>query len=434
MEKNMKHVFGCVEDADVKMNKLKQLLEQKLEIEVKIEDGLGGIKLLSVPKEKYEESLIVGTELANENGLEIYYLDFYGIAKPLNYFSLMYNYFPKTRNIRSYDINEVPPDVKKYIDKLEEFLGIDDYVYCIYNAHDHALELLMKRPFEEYDMFKEKCKQFIKNLKDNNPFVKTEMLKMDGELEVEQVTKTTSFQMETYFNESMFIDGLFRPEGSNIAPKAEIDENLKTGYHYNMHNYGVRHFDIESVVLDENHSYNLTCEINGSFLVYDEKNYNYYWDNELGKQTKVKDMPFIMLDNGEFNSLVEVIDEETISVNTTINLIRNIVGYNFDQTSTRDGIFKSIPHEDCKATINMVEYYKLLSCKNRLLHYSPDSPFFEIYDLPNGFQIENGIVTGIHKLEKPKVFDDVSYDETDKDLEEVKTILANEKAKTYTKK
>lgn len=229
-------------------------------------------------------------------------------------------------------------------------------------------------------------------------------------------TEKEESSLRSYFNESIFMDGLLRPEGPNIVPKVDIDQDLTTGYKCDCSMFGVRNFDINSVGV-----YDSTESIQGTFLLYEDKDYDYYWDNEKKKQTACKSvMPFTMLDNGSFESEVTIQDRETVVVSTSVNVIRNVVGCNFDGESIRDGMFSGLPHEDGRGSFEFNEYYKIISNRTRLLHYSESSDFFEVYDLPEGWVIEDGI----SKLEYPKVFDDVVFDKRDKDLKEINSILA----------
>lgn len=249
---------------------------------------------------------------------------------------------------------------------------------------------------------------------------KNAFLEKDGTLiKTEKDTEKEESSLKSYFNESMFVDGLLRPEGSNIAPKTDTDDGFTTGYKYNCSRYGVRDFDINSIGV-----YDLMESIQGTFLIYEEKDYSYYWNNEKKEQTTCKlIMPFTMLDNGSFESKVTIQDGETVVVSTSVNVIRKIVGCNFDGKSVRDGMFFGLAHEDCRGNFELNECYKTISDRTRLLHYSESSDFFEVYELPDGWDVEDGV----SKLGYPKVFDDVDFDKQDKDLEEINGILASRK-------
>lgn len=397
-----------------------KLLSENLEIETELED-YGCNKLVSVSVEDYQRALEEGLNISNLNHWDMSWVNAYKEPRPVGYINVMYSSLPKTREAsslwESFELpDHCPIDIKEYIEKLQAFLG-GRPIKIKYNSSDNAIEFLVKGSLEDYELVKQQCEGFNYVMK-NSPFIKTTFLEKDGTLiRTEKEEKKEESSLKSYFNESMFVDGLLRPEGSNIAPKTDTDQDLTTGYKYNSCRFGARDFDISSVGI-----YDLTESIQGTFLIYEEKDYNHYWNNEKDEQTSCKSiMPFTMLDNGSFESKVTIQDGETVVVNTSVNVIRNIVGCNFDGKSVRDGLFSGLAHEDCRGNFELNEYYKTISNRTRLLHYSESSGFFEVYELPNGWVVEDGI----SKLEYPKVFDDVDFDKQDKDLEEINGILAS---------
>ena len=164
--------------------------------------------------------------------------------------------------------------------------------------------------------------------------------------------------------------------------------------------------------------------VEGNFVVYEEKKYSYYFDDKTRKQIDISIQPFIMLDNGVFTTSISIENNEKIMVKTYIELVRNIVGYNFDGKSVRDGLFNNFEHKDCRGNLEINEYYQIIANRTRLLHYSDNSDFFEVYELPENWQITDGI----SNLEYPKVFDDMYFDMQDKDLEEINSILSTRRS------
>lgn len=397
-----------------------ELLSENLEIETELKD-YGANKLVSVSLEDYQKALEEGLNISKLNHWNMSWVNAYGEPRPIEYINVMYCSLPKAREASSlWEILELPDhcpiDIKEYIEKLQAFLG-GRSIKIKYNCSDNAIEFLVKGSLDDYELVKQQCEGFNYVIK-NSPFVKTTFLEKDGTLiKTEKDSEKEESSLKSYFNESMFVDGLLRPEGSNIAPKTDTEQDLTTGYKYNCSRFGARDFDISSVGV-----YDLTESIQGTFLIYEEKDYNHYWNNEKEEQTTCKSiMPFTMLDNGSFESKVTIQDGATVVVSTSVNVIRNIVGCNFDGKSVRDGLFTGFAHEDCRGNFELNEYYKTISNRTRLLHYSESSDFFEVYELPNGWVVEDGI----SKLEYPKVFDDVDFDKQDKDLEEISGILAS---------
>lgn len=232
--------------------------------------------------------------------------------------------------------------------------------------------------------------------------------------------------LKSYFMQSMFHDGVLYPCGSNIAPKCDEDQDLSTGYKYRSRNFGATEFNTKTVDKSD-----IKETIEGNFSVYDNKEYDYYWNNET-KETINMDtvMKFEMVDDGKFVGDVSIEDEETIKIITSIDLTRKVVGVNYGGKSLRDGIFPNVAHENLQGNIEIIEYFKIIANGKRLLHYAPSSEFFEVFNLPGGWVLGNSITN----LSSPKVFDDLDYDEKDKDLEEIKGILSSMKVEKVLKK
>ena len=376
--------------------------------------------IVYVPDNKYHECLEEGFEIAKFNKWDLSWINAYNEPRPIGYFSVMYCQLPPTRiadiSWEMLDMpNYCPPDIKEYIEKLKRFIGGRD-IKIKYDNKENAIEFLIETQFGEYELLKDSCRRFD-YLAKNSPFTKTRFLEKDGKLIAEP--KEEKSTMESYLEKSMFLDGLFRPNGANIAPKTDTSQDLTTGYKYRTSKYGVRNFESISTNFDDVHGMS-----EGTFVVYEKKDYSYYWDNKTNKQTDITVQPFIMLDNGTFTTSISIENNEKIMVKTYIELVRNIVGYNFDGKSVRDGLFNNFEHKDCRGNLEINEYYQIIANRTRLLHYSDNSDFFEVYELPENWQITDGI----SNLEYPKVFDDMYFDMQDKDLEEINNILAARKS------
>ena len=379
--------------------------------------------IVYVPDNKYHECLEEGFEIAKFNKWDLSWINAYNEPRPIGYFSVMYCQLPPTRiadiSWEMLDMpNYCPPDIKEYIEKLKRFLGRRD-IKIKYNNNDNAIEFLIKGHFEEYELLKDQCRGFNYVTK-NSPFIKTIFLEKDGKLIAEPKETKEKSTMESYLEKSMFLDGLFRPDGANIAPKTDTSQDFKTGYKYRTSKYGIRNF--ESNFTEFNGTSSM---VEGNFVAYEEKNYSYYWNNKTKEQSDIITMqPFIMLDNGVFTTSISIENNEKIMVKTYIELVRNIVGYNFDGKSVRDGLFNNFEHKDCRGNLEINEYYQIIANRTRLLHYSDNSDFFEVYELPENWQITDGI----SNLEYPKVFDDMYFDMQDKDLEGINSILSTRRS------
>lgn len=376
--------------------------------------------IVYVPNNKYHECLEVGFEIAKFNKWDLSWINAYNEPRPIGYFSVMYCQLPPTRiadiSWEMLDMpNYCPPDIKEYIEKLKRFLRWRD-IKIKYDNKENAIEFLIETQFGEYELLKDSCRRFD-YLTKNSPFTKTRFLEKDGKLIAEP--KEEKSTMESYLEKSMFLDGLFRPDGANIAPKTDTSQDFKTGYKYRTSKYGIRNFESNFTEFNDTSSM-----VEGNFVVYEEKKYSYYFDDKTRKQIDISIQPFIMLDNGTFTTSISIENNEKIMVKTYIELVRNIVGYNFDGKSVRDGLFNNFEHKDCRGNLEINEYYQIIANRTRLLHYSESSDFFEVYELPENWQITDGI----SNLEYPKVFDDMYFDMQDKDLEEINNILAARKS------
>ena len=277
--------------------------------------------IVYVPNNKYHECLEVGFEIAKFNKWDLSWINAYNELRPIGYFSVMNCQLPPTRiadiSWEMLDMpNYCPPDIKEYIEKLKRFLRWRD-IKIKYDNKENAIEFLIETQFGEYELLKDSCRRFD-YLTKNSPFTKTRFLEKDGKLIAEP--KEEKSTMESYLEKSMFLDGLFRPNGANIAPKTDTSQDLTTGYKYRTSKYGIRNFESNFTEFNDTSSM-----VEGNFVVYEEKKYSYYWDNKTNKQTDITVQPFIMLDNGTFTTSISIENNEKIMVKTYIELVRNIV-------------------------------------------------------------------------------------------------------------
>lgn len=220
---------------------------------------------------------------------------------------------------------------------------------------------------------------------------------------------------KSYFEQSLFLEGLLYPCGSNIAPKSDEDQDLSTGYKYQFSRFGVLDYKITRV-----NNYSIGLDIYGDMLLEVYKEYNHYWDNEVKKCTFFdQNKLFLMKDNLSFESIILNFNEDSLTIKTKVDVVRNVFGENYDSKTVRDGMFSDFLHSDGRKKFFFEECYQVLADRKRLLHYSVNSDFFELFELPDNWKMSDGIA----HLTYPKVFDDVGYDELDKNLEEVLMIM-----------
>lgn len=373
-------------------------------IENKISNYLGS-KVVYVQEENYLESIEKGNLIAKEEqSIYIDWLNAYGEKRPIGYVPLMYCILPERRRgditWESFNVsgNKCPKDIKAYLETIQNIFERD--VKIVYNCSDNALEVLMEGDFSEQKQLVSKGEIFNKFVI-NNPFTKTLYLEKDGKvIQTEETKKIDKSGLNSYLYHSLFFEGLAYPEGTNISPKIDDSNDTKiTGFKTDRSSYGLRKFDIISSV-DDKDSKNIT----GNFVATIEKRYNHYWDADEKIGTNMSEAEtFVMLDNGNFNTQIIVESPTDIRVDTKMEVVRNVSGYNYDQKTVRDMYFGNKAHDDSRFDLEIREYFKMIK-PNKLLHYSDNSDFFETYYLPNGWKLTDGI----EKLGTPRVYDDIN--------------------------
>lgn len=216
--------------------------------------------------------------------------------------------------------------------------------------------------------------------------------------------------LKSYFYNSLFHDIIRHPDGANIAPHND-------DYPHNMGIYGGdTYLSVKST--EELSEDKLTFK--GEFKTNDKK----------GRINITEDY-CIVTDSGDFTSELSL-DENQVSMTTTVNVSRTVEGNDLDGQNHRDNFFTCLSDEDSNGTVTYTEHFVKIANGTRLLHYSDEYDYFEIFDLPNNWLIENGL--SLETINYPKVFDDVSYDLDDKDLAEVYDLLSNRKKELVLKK
>lgn len=239
--------------------------------------------------------------------------------------------------------------------------------------------------------------------------------------------------LDTLYSTSIILDGIHYPEGSNIAPKPEEDNNLdESGYWTRTSRYGGQYSKSDFKVIDATE-----YEYESLVKLYEKKTYDSYWDAEKEISVDILPIESMIEDNVCFKSNIRVLSEDEIEIKTDYKLKRklSVKGEQASnhkefpaRNSVRDGIFP-FPLEDGEYTGSYTEHYVKIANGTRLLHYADESSFFEIFDIPEDFDFVNNTVA---LSEYPKVFDDCDFDKNDKDLEEISKYL-NQDAKNLIK-
>lgn len=202
-------------------------------------------------------------------------------------------------------------------------------------------------------------------------------------------------EIKTFFDNSLFHDIIWHPCGSNIAPHND------DFYHYMGYYHQGGEWKDDDYKLDNDKK----LIVIGYFKAFCEKGIN---------------KECVVTESGDFVSKITVA-MNSVSLTTKINVRRDVQGIDRDGQNYRDAFFTCLTSGNSEGTIICTEHFILIGEGTRLLHYSEDFDFFEIFDLPNNWNILDGISKDMHY--ESKVFDDTTYDNEDKDLNEIYEIL-----------
>lgn len=196
-----------------------------------------------------------------------------------------------------------------------------------------------------------------------------------------------------YFIKSIFIRGMENPINSRIAPQPDLsslsEEELK------KIKYGI--WEYNTSIVDESDT---RYELLGLVRAFEKNN---------GRNIE---------DIVRFHANIDVLEDE-VMVETEINLDREVDGENHDLASVRDGLLP-IGYQTGSHTINITEYYTLLSNGKRLLHHSPFTKSFEVYEIDPSVKFGEGI-----KYSGLKVFNGEDPEIDDPDIDEIRRIINN---------
>lgn len=189
--------------------------------------------------------------------------------------------------------------------------------------------------------------------------------------------------LSSFYEHSLFKEGLFNPIGYNISPRASLKENEYSKYSTKSLTYGLNNYGKEITYLSNN-SYDMT--IQGNCELFEEQKYEY-------------EKNYKMIDRLSFISKISLNENFTkASINTTASIVRSTTGLNYSGISIRDGMFKNLNHANSKNGLSINEYFELLE-DGRVLHYSDYSDLYEIFDTNL-----TSLKEGINSILNPKIF------------------------------
>ena len=370
-----------------------------------IENELGwflGKRLIYVSASKYLECLEMGTKLGKEKGFTtISWVNAYNERRPFGYIPLMYGIVSKTI---------IESNIEMHISILKKILRRN--IFVKYNGVNDALEILVEADLGEYEALLEKCKT-INEWFANTPFESIMYFEKGGKLiQSDAKAKTERTGITSYFYQSMFYEGLQYPKGDNNSPKT-CDDIETTGFKSGNNSWGLRKFDVTSEIEDS-----MSKVFIGNFEADVYKEYDRYWDAETSEVEYLKlKRIFVMADRGDFHTQVTIENEKDIMVDTIIKNVRETFGINYDGVTIRDSYFGNNNHENSKFDIKIREYFKMID-SNKLVHYSDSFDYVEIYDLPNGWNI----IDGLDKLDYPS-YTDIDKLKNDSDYPLIKNLM-----------
>lgn len=399
--------------------KLIEELAKQLEDKFGIKSNLGFSfgHVLYVKEEDYQRTIADGSIIAQiYNLLEIEWVDADYVPQLIGYIPIMYGVLPQNQDgsefwsIFNKPNNECPEDFKNYIKDLKNYCGTRDIILK-YNRADNAFNIFIKGTFASHKLMSEKCKCFNNKI-ESTPFANVYYPESDNSITInsEKVIEQRTDILKSYFEHSLFHDIIRSPEGANIAPHND-------DYPLNMGIYGG----------DTYLSVKSTEELSEDKLIFKGE----FKTNDKKGRKNITDDYCIVTDSGDFTSELSL-DENQVSMTTTVNVSRTVEGTDLDGQNRRDNFFTCLSDEDSNGTVTYTEHFVKIADGTRLLHYSDEYDYFEIFDLPNNWLIENGL--SLETIGYPKVFDDVTYDLDDKDLAEVYELLSNRKKELVFKK
>lgn len=170
----MKYVFMSYND---NLGKFIDFLENKIKVKTNVKDYYG-ITYISVPKEKYLESLVAGQQIALDYEYDVRYVDIFDNAKNINYIPVleletnesleMENYFHNIDNL-DIKIEKNKTKIKVLVKGLfRDFNKYQQLVldYIVSNPQDFILEIQLLKI--DGSLQEENSQEILENCYDGN--------------------------------------------------------------------------------------------------------------------------------------------------------------------------------------------------------------------------------------------------------------------------
>ncbi len=363
---------------------------------------------LKVMPHEYEEAVKNGSWLAfQEEYYNVCWLDSANKRRMVGYVPIMYGVLPPTVKGRSswvaYEDPDLdfpcPDEIRCYVHDLTSFCGVRN-IALRFDAKNNAFMLLATSHFSLQTLLENNVKVFNQNIqavKGIVPFYKIYYPAWDGAVSrnIEEEETELLTKIQSYFNASLFYKTLRHPEGKHIGP-----------HNYYPHLMQAYHEDAK-LILDDIH---LDSKTNAT-LIGHFRNFDYKGINDS----------CVVREKGSFLTNVTLENAQKVTVITSFHVSRKTEGVDLDGQNRRDNFFSCLSATKNYGDIECREYFVKIASGHRLLHYSDDYPAFEIFDIPTGWMVEQGLSYALSG--RAKVFDDTTFDMNDPDLREVKEIL-----------
>lgn len=370
--------------------------------------------IIYVAKDAYDEALAVARKKGNENqiGMLNDYAEFRGLLAT----SLAYVELRDHKDIdKAWEYGDRKPS---YVAALLKDISsiVPSAPYIVVNGADGSIEILINS--KDNDKHEEWVKKIVALVEEKHSkyFKRCTPCKATGLVLCKKEEKE-ELPYEDIFFASMFMDGMIYPMGSNVAPKSDCENHLEEdGYWISQHSFGGQDLKLES---------SEEGKLTGSLELYEKMEFSSQWDAENKRSISIPRTESTVVDNVDFTSTVEVLDENECTITTTFELKRKVEVFPKNMASNkyptdksvRNGMF-AYPLENGEYSGTYTERFVKIANGTRLLHFSEQSPFFEVFEIDEDFDFANPSMS-----EYPKVFDDTTFDKDDKDINEMMKYL-----------
>ena len=356
--------FG--KETDIKF--LSNYLNCTLNIHTFVEYYLDKCTLKIKNQEFSNNVLIIGSLISKHKKLDIKLIDYLGKIRDLDryYFCNFFSNLHSAKNEMEREIDE-ECEMQAFVINLSASLNIDVFytkdIFGNYELYTFIGNLIGDSINDEklYNAIKNSKERLI-YIHPNSSSFKHFRYNTDG-----NSTKYFCFpipskeenMLASYFNKSLLNNDLFSPKAKNgIGPRATKTAKSK----YKTKFLGYRYLENE------------------------EKLLNYF---EIKYEENHEDGDFLLNDEIAISTKMERLSDLEIALIFNVKVKRKADGKKWSTLPTVfDKLFKSSNYDDCEFSFTIKEYYKIIDF-NLLLHYTDATKYYEVFEIPLGFNFEN---------------------------------------------